>query len=159
MYINTAQGSQAYGDNPRDATPHSHRSVPGCCTRAAAPRAFCGSAQAGAFPHYLISLSPPEPPSALLVWVVLPFAMHATACSGSGCSQTAFARLRIPWIGAKATPADALQGSTEAWHFCSNRSAQKFGYRGKSCAGSGRGEGITSVSLNEFSQAVVSHTL
>lgn len=50
------------------------------------------------------------------------------------------------------------QGSTWAWRFCFKRSAHKFGYGGKSCSGSGRGKGITSISLN-FSQAVFSHTL
>lgn len=43
--------------------------------------------------------------------------------------------------------------------FCCKRSAHKFGYWGKSCSGNGSGERVTSILLNEFSQAVVSHTL
>lgn len=37
--------------------------------------------------------------------------------------------------------------------------AQKLGYQEKSCLGWVRGEGITSMSLNQFSKTVVSHTL
>lgn len=84
-------GQTGYGDNPWDVNPSScpmsHRSVPGCCTRAAAPRAFCCSAPAGAFPRYLILLSPPEPPSAFFLWVMLPFESHA-------CNRSQWQRLQ-----------------------------------------------------------------
>lgn len=82
-------GRPGYEDDPRDANlrscPMLHRSVPGCCTRAAVPRAFCCSAQAGAFPRYFVSLSLPQAP------LCPPHLSSASLCSA--CN-----RLQWQWL-------------------------------------------------------------
>lgn len=106
-----------------------HHSILGCCTSAQGFLLLCSSWWISPLSYLVIS--PLELPSAILVWAVLPFATHATAHSGSGCSQLVFARLRIPWTGAKARPADVLQGSMESWRFCSKSSCTETWLPGK----------------------------